>query len=85
LLASNRAEIIFKLGEAGVGASVHFIPIHLHPFFRDTFGWKRRDFPNAEESYERAISLPLYPQLESNGGLEHIIAVVRKTVAEARV
>jgi dTDP-4-amino-4,6-dideoxygalactose transaminase len=85
LLKNNRAEIISRLAEAGIGASVHFIPVHLHPYFRDTFGWKMGDFPRAEETYEGAISLPLYPQLESNGTLAHIIDTVRKTISDAHV
>ena len=46
-----------------VGASVHFIPVHLHPFYRDRFGYRRGDIAGAERAYDRIVSLPLYPRM----------------------
>ena len=60
-LRINRADFIEELKAAGVGASVHFIPLHRHPFYRDTFGYSEKHFPEAEWVYERSVSLPVYP------------------------
>jgi dTDP-4-amino-4,6-dideoxygalactose transaminase len=59
----NRSEFIQRMSEKGIGCSVHFIPLHLHPFYRDKFGFERGAFPNAEWVYEREVSLPLYPKM----------------------
>src|SRR6185369_12873699 len=56
----DRAKFIDALRERGVGASVHFIPLHLHPFYRDTFGFGPDDFPVATREYSREVSLPIY-------------------------
>ena len=49
--------------ERNIGCSVHFIPLHLHPFYRKTFKFRKGDFPDAEWVYEREVSLPLYPKM----------------------
>ncbi|MGD0121941.1 MAG: DegT/DnrJ/EryC1/StrS family aminotransferase [Candidatus Limnocylindrales bacterium] len=59
----TRAEAIDRLAEAGVGTSVHFIPLHLHPYYRRTYGYAPADLPVARLQYEREISLPIYPGL----------------------
>jgi perosamine synthetase len=59
----TRAETIDRLGEAGIGTSVHFIPLHLHPYYRRTYGYEPGDLPVANLQYEREISLPIYPKL----------------------
>jgi dTDP-4-amino-4,6-dideoxygalactose transaminase len=59
-LAIDRAAVMDGLAERGIGASVHFIPLHLHPYYRRR-GWKAEDFPVATREYERVISLPLWP------------------------
>jgi perosamine synthetase len=56
----DRASVISRLSAAGVGASVHFIPLHLHPYYRRQ-GWRSDDFPVAGAEYDRVISLPLWP------------------------
>ena len=63
MLAIDRAQFIQELKQRNIGTSVHFIPIHLHPFYRDTFGYHRGDFPSAEWVYDRCISLPIYPEM----------------------
>jgi perosamine synthetase len=59
----TRAEAIDRLAEAGVGTSVHFIPLHLHPYYRRTYGYAPGDLPVANAQFEREISLPIYPDL----------------------
>lgn len=61
----ERDKFIKKMYEKGIGCSVHFIPLHLHPFYKK-FGFKKGDFPNAEWVYEREVSLPLYPKMKKN-------------------
>jgi perosamine synthetase len=60
-LKLDRNTFIEKLSEKGIQTSVHFIPLHRHPFYRDTFGVDAGDFPNAEWIFKRSISLPIYP------------------------
>ena len=60
-LSLGRAEVIQRLGEAGIGTSVHFIPLHLHPHYQRRYGYKPGDFPVAESIFERSISLPIWP------------------------
>jgi|YelNatPaOPRAMG01_1025707.scaffolds.fasta_scaffold54762_2 UDP-4-amino-4,6-dideoxy-N-acetyl-beta-L-altrosamine transaminase len=76
-LKIDRNRFIEALKEEGVGTSVHFIPVHLHPYYREKFGFKRGDFPRAEEAYDRVISLPLYPKM-SDEDVGHVIEAVRK-------
>jgi len=60
---SSRREVFDHLKMNDVGVNVHYIPIHLHPFYRK-LGFKVGDFPNAENFYQNAITLPLFPQLQ---------------------
>jgi perosamine synthetase len=62
-LSIGRAAVIDRLGEAGIGASVHFIPLHMHPYYRRTYGYEPKDLPVAAREYEREISLPIFPEL----------------------
>ncbi len=59
----DRREIFEDLQKTGLGVQVHYMPLHLHPFYRKKFGYKKGDFPAAEEYYKRAITLPLYPKM----------------------
>jgi len=49
--------------DKGIGLSVHFIPLHLQPYYKNTFGYSGGEFPNAEEVYKKIVSLPIYPSL----------------------
>jgi perosamine synthetase len=68
----SRAETIDRLGEAGIGTSVHFIPLHLHPYYRRTYGYEPGDLPVANLQYEREISLPIYPDL-ADGDVDYVV------------
>lgn len=63
-LAIGRDEFIARLADAGIGTSVHYIPLHLMPYYRDRYGLKPEDFPISWDAYRRAISLPIYPGLD---------------------
>ena len=62
-LSIDRARFIEELGNRGVQASVHFIPAHLHPWYRETYGYQGGEFPVAEAQYLREISLPLFSKM----------------------
>ena len=59
----KRAELYQYLKENGVNTQVHYIPIHLQPYYKNKYGYGRGDFPIAEKYYDHALSLPLYPTL----------------------
>ena len=63
VLGIGRDRVIDLLRDKGIGTSVHFLPLHLHSFYRREFGYRRGDFPHTERESGRAISLPLYPGL----------------------
>ena len=75
-LKIKRDQFIEALKAQGIGTSVHFIPLHLHPYYRDTFGYTPDDFPNATRAYERIISLPIYPRM-TNEDITHVIDAVK--------
>jgi dTDP-4-amino-4,6-dideoxygalactose transaminase len=78
-LAIDRATVIERLKDAGIGTSVHFIPLHLHPYYRRTYGYEAGDLPIATAEYEREISLPIYPDLadeEVDRVVEQLAAVL---------
>lgn len=62
-LTIDRDEFIARLAEAGVATSVHYIPLHIMPYYRERYGLNPEDFPVSWEAYRRAISLPIYPGL----------------------
>lgn len=72
----DRAAFIETLRSRGVGTSVHFIPLHLHPFYRERFGYTRESFPVATREYEREVSLPIYSVMPDND-VETVIEAVR--------
>ena len=58
LLEVNRNQFIEELKKLGIGTSVHFIPLHLHPYYARTYGYHEKDFPNANDAFSRCLSLP---------------------------
>jgi dTDP-4-amino-4,6-dideoxygalactose transaminase len=80
-LTIDRAQFIEALRRENVGASVHFIPLHLHPYYRERYGFQRGDFPVAESAYERIVSLPLYPRM-TDGDVEDVIEAVTRVVSQ---
>ncbi len=66
ILRIGRDRLIEELARRGIGTSVHFLPLHLHSFYRKTFGYRRGAFPRTERESSRALSLPLYPTLTSS-------------------
>ncbi|MDQ2887830.1 MAG: DegT/DnrJ/EryC1/StrS family aminotransferase [Chloroflexota bacterium] len=85
-LALTRDAFIQALTESQIGTSVHFIPLHIQPFFRDTYHLAAGDFPVALAAYQRAVSLPIYPGMTDEdvddviAAVEHIIETHKKRV-----
>ena len=63
----SRDTTIERLFEARIGCSVHYIPLHLQPYWRDRYRLAPEQFPNSQHAFERLISLPLYPKLDDAG------------------
>jgi len=72
----ERDRVIASLTSQGVGTSVHFIPLHLHSYYRDNFGYSPEDFPVATQEFERAFSLPVYSAM-SDADVERVVEAVR--------
>ena len=75
-LTIDRARFIEELRACNIGASVHFIPVHLHPFYRDRYGLQRGDYPHAEAAYDAIVSLPLYPRM-TDADVDRVALAVR--------
>ena len=83
MILTDNAEFYDKLKvlrAENIGVNVHYIPLHLHPFYQREFGYKRGDYPKAEQYYERAITLPLFPKM-SDDDVEDVIKAVRKVIS----
>jgi dTDP-4-amino-4,6-dideoxygalactose transaminase len=59
----GRDAFIEALYAAGIGCSVHYIPLHLQPYWRDRYGLRTEQFPHSQHAYERMLSLPLYTRM----------------------
>jgi dTDP-4-amino-4,6-dideoxygalactose transaminase len=83
-LSIDRDQFIRGLLEEGIGVSVHFIPVHYHPYYRKSLGFGPGSFPVAERYFERAISLPIYPSMTASDVEDVIEAVDRLTAFYGR-
>jgi len=63
LTKTDRKEAYIKLREMGIFAQVHYIPVHLQPYYSKNYGFKTGDYPNAEYYYEHELSIPMYPRM----------------------
>jgi dTDP-4-amino-4,6-dideoxygalactose transaminase len=75
-LSISRDTFIDKLQEAGIGTSVHFIPLHIHPYYEKRYGFRAADFPVAYATYLQVISLPIYPAMTEENVRRVIEAVI---------
>jgi len=82
-LATSRDEFIAHLKRHNIGASVHFIPLHVHPYYAATYGYQPTDFPVARREYLREISLPVYSRM-SDFDVQSVIDAVSMTVEQFR-
>lgn len=82
-LRINRRDFIKALNSRKIGTSVHFIPLHLHPFYKQTYGYQASDFPQASTAFDRIVSLPIYPMMTERD-VSCVIGAVRDLVQEYR-
>ncbi len=82
-LRVSRDRVISALLAENIGASMHFYPLHMHPFYRDKYGYRPDDFPVARRVGESEVSLPLVPQM-SQRDAEDVVAAVRKVLEAYR-
>ncbi len=82
-LAIDRNTFIDELRAAGVGCSVHWRPLHLHPYYRERFGWPADAFPVATPLWERVISLPLFPDMQ-DAERAYVVRSVRQLCQQHR-
>jgi dTDP-4-amino-4,6-dideoxygalactose transaminase len=82
-LRIGRNEFIELLRQENIGTSVHFIPLHLHPYYRDTFGYRPEDFPTASAAFKRLVSLPIYPKM-TDADIQRVSETVRTLLRQHR-
>ncbi|MGH6648935.1 DegT/DnrJ/EryC1/StrS family aminotransferase [Aquabacterium sp.] len=78
----NRDQLIEALFADGIGVSVHYIPLHLHPYWKERYALKPAQFPHSQHAYERMLTLPLYTKM-TDADVERVIASVRKALKAA--
>lgn len=79
-IGKTRDEIFSALRAQNIGVNVHYIPVHLHPFYRERFNTKTGDCPVAEAAYNRILSLPIFPAM-SERDVDDVVRALRKVVA----
>jgi perosamine synthetase len=82
-LKIDRDEFIRELGRRNIGVSVHFIPLHIQPYYRDRYGYAPGDLPNAFGAFQRILSLPIYAKM-TDEDVEDVIAAVVDAVEASR-
>lgn len=76
----DRGAVFSALRAEGLGVNVHYVPVHLHPYYRDRFGYRGGECPNAETAYQALISLPMFHGM-TGGDVDDVTAAVRKVMA----
>ena len=79
-LTIDRNAFIEELKTRNIGTSVHYLPVHMHPFYRDKYGFKPEDCPVAADAFSRMLTLPLHPGL-SEQDVQDVVAAVRDVVS----
>lgn len=78
-LSRGRSEIFRALRAENIGVNVHYIPIHLHPYYRDRFGYRVGEYPIAEDAYARLVSLPMFHGM-SDQDVQDVIHSLQKVI-----
>ena len=76
----DRDATVAGLTEAGIGTSVHFIPLHLHPYWRDTYGLTPEQFPVATDLFARSFSLPIYPRM-TDADVDRVVDALQRLLS----
>lgn len=82
-LTAGRAQILKALRAEGIGAAVHYIPVHYHPYYRERFGEQKGSCPVAEAAYEQLVSLPMFASMSAQD-VEDVVIAVQKVVRHYR-
>jgi dTDP-4-amino-4,6-dideoxygalactose transaminase len=72
----ERDRFIERLFDAGIGCSVHYIPLHLHPYWRERYALRPDQFPQSQTAYERMVSLPIYTRM-GDADVQRVVDAVR--------
>jgi dTDP-4-amino-4,6-dideoxygalactose transaminase len=83
MLTIDRAQFIEELRVRNIGSSVHFIPVHMHRYYREKYGYQPEDYPIAYHEYMRCISLPLNPRM-SDADVDDVVDAVSSVVEQHR-
>jgi len=75
-IKKTRAQVMAELKEKAINTQVHYIPVHLQPYYRENFGFKEGDFPKGEDYYRQCLSIPLYPKMTDDDVHRVIDAVI---------
>jgi len=78
-LMVGRAEVFRALRAENIGVNIHYIPVHLHPYYRERFGYKGGEFPVAEAAYEQLLSLPMFPAM-TNADVDDVVRAMGKVL-----
>ena len=78
-IGKSRKDVMIELRNKNIGTQVHYIPVHLQPYYRDNYGYKKGDFPIVENYYSKTLSLPLYPGM-SDLDVDYVINNLKKIV-----
>jgi perosamine synthetase len=76
-MSADRAQVFRALRAENIGVNVHYIPVHLHPYYRDRFAYRGGEYPVAEDAYERLISLPMFHGMNDQD-VDDVVAAVKK-------
>jgi perosamine synthetase len=79
-LTIDRNKFMEELAQSGVASSVHWRPLHLHPYYQESLGWRPEDCPVATETWRRLVSLPLFPGMRKEE-IEHVVHTVKSLCA----
>jgi perosamine synthetase len=81
-LLITRSKMIEELKRRGIGTSVHFIPLHMHPYYKNSYGYRDEDFPVASQQYQRYLSLPIFPTM-TESQIDYVIDNVLESIKAA--
>jgi dTDP-4-amino-4,6-dideoxygalactose transaminase len=79
MVSKTRDQVLQDLFDAGIGCSVHYVPLHLQPYWRDTYCLESTQFPNSQRLYKRGFSLPIYTRM-SDADQDRVIAALRASL-----
>ena len=81
-LKIDRAQFIKELQQQGIGTSVHWLPLHMHPYYRETYAYNPQDFPTAANLYPQLVTLPLYPDMTEEE-VTHVCNSIKQVIASS--